>query len=196
MSKFGWSQGFLYENLGEEIIILKFKNKGYFQDGNIHIPARIEGVPVGEIGKAAFKDCDFITTVIVPPTVVEICDFAFANCKNLSYAIIADTVVRIGEGAFSGCTQLKTVNIPEELKHIEENMFANCSSLERIYIPDSVTSIGDSAFKNCENLDEINLPNDNIVKMGSDIFNNCVSMLPEQATDIKTMCFELEEGIR
>ncbi len=91
--------------------------------GELNIPAEIDGLPVTEIGRDAFKYYDLITSVIIP-----------------------DSVTKIEEYAFCACTELTSVTIPDSVTYIAKNAFYYCLSLENIEIPDSVTNIGEWAF--------------------------------------------------
>uniref|UniRef100_UPI004024F7E4 leucine-rich repeat domain-containing protein n=1 Tax=Prevotellamassilia timonensis TaxID=1852370 RepID=UPI004024F7E4 len=78
------------------------------------------------IGKFAFRDCDSLTSVIIPSSVTE-----------------------IGFAAFVGCSSLTSVNIPSSVTYIEDGAFQDCISLTSINIPSSVTEIEESAFYGC-----------------------------------------------
>ena len=96
---------------------------------DIVIPATYKGLPVTEIGEAAFAFCDSLTSVAIPNSVTSIGDSAFRNCDGLTSVVIPDSVTLIGSYAFS-----------------------NCRSLTSVVIGNSVTSIGDYAFYFCLDL--------------------------------------------
>ena len=107
--------------------------KYHGQDTEIVIP---QGV-VKEIGPVCFKDCKYITSVVLPDGLQKISGGAFYG------------------GAFSGCQSLKKINIPDSVTSIGNWAFSECSSLETINIPDSVDSIGGYAFYLCTNLKNV-----------------------------------------
>ena len=109
--------------------VLNFDSSLYSGNGELEIPDAIDGQTVTVIGEDCFKDCDRLTTVILPNTLTEIDDRAFSGCSNLRGIYIPEGVTRIGSSAF-----------------------ANCSSLEAIYLPESVEIIADRALFRCPNL--------------------------------------------
>lgn len=62
------------------------------------------------IGKQAFRDCDYLTTLTLP-----------SKLKT------------IGGGAFAGCDNLRSVTIPCSVTLIDKSAFSYCKSLSRIY---------------------------------------------------------------
>jgi len=102
--------------------------------GELVIPAEIEGLPVTRILKA------------------------FSGCRSLTSITIPDSVTFIGEQAFYDCSSLTSITIPDSVTFIGERAFWECSSLTSIAIPDSVTSIGDYAFMGCYELESIVVP--------------------------------------
>ena len=111
-------------------------NQFYFVEGigtctdtEIIIPSTYNDYPVKIIDLWAFKDCNFIESVIIP-----------------------DSIVIIDEGAFLGCTSLKNVEIPESVIYISASVFANCPSLREINIPNSVVMFGHNIFGTNNNL--------------------------------------------
>lgn len=87
------------------------------------------GNAVTSIGKAAFYDCQSLTSITIP-----------------------ESVERFGDEAFNNCASLKSINIPESVKSIGVAAFQICQSLTSMTIPESVVSIGFTAFLFCDNL--------------------------------------------
>lgn len=82
------------------------------------------------IGSYAFKECNNITTVVIPDNIVNVCSGAFSNCENLESVIISDCVNSIGRLAFDECVNLKTVIIGSGVSYVERSI---CSSDAKIY---------------------------------------------------------------
>lgn len=110
------------------------------------IPAEIDGKKVTAIGDYAFMDCNELTCVTIPDSVISIGDYAFYNCASLETITIPDSVISIDNYAFSYCTSLKEVSIPASVTSINVEAFYNCASLKEVAIPASVTDIGNEAF--------------------------------------------------
>ena len=83
------------------------------------------------IGKRCFFDCDLITQVILPDTVVEIGQEAFNSCEDLEYIYLPEGLQRIGQEAFGVCDELAYVSIPDSMKRLGGWAFDDCP---RLYI--------------------------------------------------------------
>ena len=79
----------------------------------------------------------------------KIVDSSFQDCQRLSSIVIPDTVISIGDYAFFGCSSLTSIDLGKGIKTIGNAVFYYCSSLTYIVIPSSVTSIGLNAFNTC-----------------------------------------------
>ena len=124
------------------------------------------------IGYKAFYDCEQITSMYIPATLVSVDYYAFAYCKKLSDFTLGEGSVLKGiyEGAFYGCEALQSIEIPDGVVEIGEYAFYGCealnsvdiketSNLQGIYahafdytglteftIPDTVNEVGQYAF--------------------------------------------------
>ena len=84
--------------------------------------------------------------------VTTIGDFAFKNCDNITSIILPTGLISIGKYAFYCCKSLTSIEIPTNVRTIYESAFSDCYSLTSIIIPNSVTRIGNSAFEYCYSL--------------------------------------------
>lgn len=109
-----------------------------------------EGAKV--IGKGAFFNCIFITSINIPEGVTTIGEHAFSCCYSLTSINIQECVTNIREHAFSHCKSLKSINIPNSVTSIGEWAFSDCDFLTSINIPKGLTSIGECAFWGCDSL--------------------------------------------
>ena len=140
-----------------------------YAPGAIEIP---EGVIT--IGDNAFRECDSITSIIVPTSCREIENQAFALCRSLVSVSLPDNIDSIGTYAFQQCYSLTHVNIPNSITCIKESTFSYCS-FSNITIPDNVTSIGQGAFGYCSNLTQIIIPN-GVTSIETYTFLGCSSL--------------------
>lgn len=84
---------------------------------------------IDEIGELCFDDCDLLTSIVLP-----------------------DTLIRIGDYAFNTCEDLEYVYIPEGCEYIGTQAFCYCDELSYVSVPDSVVSCGSWAFDDCPRL--------------------------------------------
>ena len=122
-------------------------------------------IPQGvlEIGTHAFENCNDLTAVTIPESVVSIegnpFDFAQLELKlapeNSDFSLI--------DGVLFDKTGTKLLvypcgrpgdayEVPEGTTEIGEAAFTGCQHLSNVTVPESVTTIAPNAFWNCENL--------------------------------------------
>lgn len=90
-----------------------------------------------------------IVNVVFATKVDYIGAYFFANCDTLTSITLPDTLVEIGAGAFMGCENLTSITLPENLKSIPSYAFSGCTSLTDVNLPAGVTSLGNGAFNGC-----------------------------------------------
>lgn len=111
------------------------------------VPDEIEGYPVVEITRTAFRNDENLKAVRIGNNVKYIRDEAFVNCENLEYVMFGESVEILEENAFVGCWSLKEVSLNEGLTTIGE-LAIPYGAEEPITIPKSVTTIEDGAIDN------------------------------------------------
>lgn len=170
----------LYYNLSESSAEVTKMPEGKYS-GDIVIPSSItyntEEYSVTSIGNEAFKECNEVTSVVIPNTVVSIGDFAFDRCyaitsfnlpnsitsignwafanTNITEIDIPTTVKSIGYSAFNSCRSLTSVTLPGGISRIPIGLFQYCKALTTVYIPCGVQTIGSYAFQYCDKLEHI-----------------------------------------
>jgi|GEM_PF-1017847 len=80
------------------------------------IPAEIHGLPVTRIEAGAFRNCEHMTSVIIPETVTFIGYEAFAHCNGLTEVFIPSSVIETDNDVFWYCNNLKTVYVDHSAK--------------------------------------------------------------------------------
>lgn len=164
--EYAQENGFEYISLGEKIF-------GTYSDGALEYTLYKDYAVVS----AVVSNVSSVTILseVEGRTVEKIKSKAFLNCEFLTSVTIPDSVIKIGNGAFKGCTSLTDVNLPDSIINMESIAFEGCTSLKSIIIPDSIIEISSSVFKDCSSLEEIKLP-DGLIKIGPCVFYGCASL--------------------
>lgn len=169
-----------FENQPDGLVyagLVAYKYKGVMQYGT-EITIR-DGTT--SITNAAFHNCNGLTNVFIPNTVISIGYNAFKGCSGLTSVTIPNSVKSIGESAFEGCSSMKLLNfnavacadfysphtpfknlnistviIGNEVQRIPSYFVSNLKELTSVTIPIGVTSVGKGAFAGCTSLVELN----------------------------------------
>lgn len=130
-------------------------------------------VPNGirKIAGAAFYDCNELTSITLPSSLISTGYIAFQYCRRLASVYYTGDVEGWCRITFDGscghpfCFSsgnlyinnelLTELVIPETVTEIKHHTFAGVTCITSIRIGDWVTSIGNSAFGNCRNIDTI-----------------------------------------
>ena len=82
-------------------------------------PAEVEiGSAVTSIGNSIFTNCNTLTNVTIPNSVIDIKGYAFYWCTGLTSVTIPSSVTSIGDYAFGSCSSLTSVTIPNSVTSI------------------------------------------------------------------------------
>ena len=195
--------------------------------GDVVIPSEIEynGVTyiVKSIGSNCFVESSGITSVTIPSTITEIKSDAFKDCVYLTKVIIEDlnkwlSIVFHGNSEpisdgdhleqipnyycfsnplsyahhlFLNDKEITDIEIPDNITSLN-GTFSGMSNLKSIKIPNSVTSIGDYAFSCCSSLTSIDIPK-SVLSIGLFAFSGCSKLetfvFPENVTSIGDYVF-------
>jgi hypothetical protein len=103
-----------YKRSGKKVIVTGKKSD--FKGEVLTIPAMIEGCPVTEIAKGAFKGDTVLTAVTISEGVTTIGADAFKGCTALDPAQVTlpSTLKKVGKGAFTGCKVTEVSAVPGE----------------------------------------------------------------------------------
>lgn len=142
-------------------------------DGEVSVPASIEGKPVKVIGPLCFHDTEIdVITVKIPSSVETIEESAFYYADKLEFIRIPDSVTSIGSRAFAWCNSLKTISFGSGVTEIPSYCFNHCESLETVIIPSKITKIGIRAFSYCTAIKEFIVPS-NVSELQERAFDGC-----------------------
>ena len=178
---YSFEKGGIYYNYWDgDKVQVTYRNGNYNSySGDVTIPPSVtyEGVTyqVTSIGYDAFRDCDSLTSVVIPNSVTSIGSFAFAFSESLTNITIPNSVTGIGSDAFRACYGLTSITIPNSVTSIGYQAFYGCSSLTNVNIGNSVKEIGLRAFRDCKNLSNITIAS-SIATIDSTAFQGCTSL--------------------
>ena len=183
--------GFEYKTLKDGTIELTaYKGSSV----NVTIPEKLGGKSVSKIGDGAFYESN-VKTVTIPKSVITVGKDAFKESVYLTSVRFLGGTKTIGSYAFYGCKSLKSVTLNSGLETIDGYVFYECSALKNIEIPDSVTSVGGEigyCFASCSSLESITLPA-NITEIKDDTFSWCTSLksirIPDKVKSIGWQAF-------
>ncbi len=96
-----------------------------------------------------------IKALVVKGGVTSIADYAFWDCQNLTQVSLPQSLVSIGKASFLYCENISSLKLPPNVESIGDWAFVHCKSMREIHIPKSVATIGETVFEGCEALEDI-----------------------------------------
>lgn len=181
--------GELEYRLNSDDVSYSVTGKGTITTNDIVIPNIYQGKPVTNIDTSAFYECDKITSITIPNSVVCISVSAFQGCTSLTNINIPSSITKIDRYAFNGCSQLKNVyitdisawcNIEFDSNYANpliyaQNLYLNDELVTDLIIPNNVTLIKNYAFTGCVNISNITIPT-SVINIGMNAFSKCRSL--------------------
>lgn len=140
--------------------------KGGALSGSLTIPEGTRG-----IARNAFDECE-LTSVVVPDSVLYICDFAFSGLKKLKSVTLGKSIIKIGNATFSNCSSLTGIVLPDSVTEIGKDAFSGCKKLKSVVLGKSLAKIGSFAFDDCSKLANLTIP-DSVTEIGRFAFRGC-----------------------
>ena len=124
------------------------------------IPESIKGECVTEVQIAAFLDCEYVRTIVLPDTIKRIGSQAFEGCKSLEHIVLPSymPIRSLSSDMFRNCASLTSVAMPEGVQGIGREVFSGCKGLEEIVLPKGIRDYGPSFIRGCEKLKRITMP--------------------------------------
>lgn len=167
------TEGLAFTKMSRECVITGI---GTASQKKIVIPSEIDGLPVTEIEKEAFKDTA-VVSVFIPSSVVIVGDYAFSGCVNLRSVTFSQGVGSIGEGAFYGCTALREIVVPESVGVFFKRAFYGCTGLKYVLI-EGCPNLFLGCFQNCTSLKSFRMVpgNGDYYEVGHLAFSSCTAL--------------------
>lgn len=173
-----------------------FKNTAWYNNQN-------DGILYKDYWCLGYKGSYPIGSLVVQDGTIGIANGAFEQCNNITSLYIPNSVLYMGLYAFSNCYGLEEINV--ELGNPVFDSRDNCNAIIRTdsntlllgckntVIPQSVTSIGDLAFYGCNTLTSILIPQ-TVTFVGNYAFYYCTGLtsieIPNSVTSIGVYAFE------
>lgn len=126
-------------------------------EGELYLPAVIEGRPIYELGGNAFEDSG-LTRVEIGQGIPRLGDHAFANSRDLESVELPSSLEYIGMSTFLGCISLGEIYIPQNVTSLDIWAFAECRALETVVIEGKLDVLDREVFKDCAGLKVVYLP--------------------------------------
>lgn len=130
------------------------------------------------IGKNAFTYCPNLMSVHIGSGIKTISDSTFYWCTyRLKEVTFSDSshLTTISKSAFAKCNKLERINLPKTVRTIGTRAFESCKSLKSIELSDSLTTIASHAFESCDVLEEVKMPN-SVMSIGEEAFIKCYNL--------------------
>lgn len=116
--------------------------------GKVVIPAKIKGLPVKEIGEAAFYESrELINEIKISEGIEKINNSAFWDCYKLKKVTIAKSVWKISNYAFYACKRLSVIEGGKGVSDVGNAVFCGCEKLTKIPNFPKVTAWPNSNFE-------------------------------------------------
>ncbi len=109
-----------------------FKESGI---SSITLPKGLEGIDENAFVKTP------ITEITIPNSVKYLGRAAFEECEQLTSVKLSEGLVSVESSLFENCTSLKTLTFPQGVRFIDYGIFNGCKELESVYFPKSAESI-------------------------------------------------------
>ena len=157
------------------------------------VKSTIDDVPVTKIAYNAWRGSTYLSSIILPNSIEDICGYAFYGCTGLTNVNRSDNGLSIGTNAFYNCKVLANIGDVSTIRSIGSSALYSCEALTGPFVNEyittasatsftaagftsiklpNVTEVQGGAFKSMPNVTEIELPKATTVK-GAGVFYNC-----------------------
>ena len=147
---------------------------------------------VSYIGDCAFGNTN-ITSLILPSSLIEICQCAFSGNRSLSGNLnLPENLKYIGNSAFSECSFTGQLALPENLSYLGPAAFQSAGKfVGNLKIPNLIKELPDYVFSGSSFTGNLDL--NNVQKLSNDTFSDTgfkgELIIPEGITEIPERCF-------
>ena len=156
---------------------------------SIVIPETFVNLPVTSIEDFAFGNCDCLTSITLPNSLLRIGNWAFSSCTALTGILIPASVQSIGNFAFSSCSVFKSFTIDEANPNFETDgkglynkgktrllSYAIGLSDSTYDLPNTLVETAPGVFGSSEFITEMTFPT-SFENLGNYTFNACSKLV-------------------
>ena len=146
------------------------------------------------IGSSALFQCNMLTSINMPDSVLYIGDSAFRECESLTSISLSKNLKSLGDYAFIWCNSLESVDIDASLEGLGIGVFYECESLKSVRFSENCTFdiMFQDVFQGCVNLESVNIP-ESVRYIYENVFYDCHSLksiiIPSKVNHIDSYCF-------
>lgn len=149
--------------------------------GVVTIPETVNGYTVTGFSNVAFEKCKYISSIVIPQTVVELGHEIFSGCEALTSIFVPENVTKIGSDIAEYCNNLTSIVVSSGNSVYDSRN--NCNAIIRTstnelvvgckstVIPLGVQVIGTGAFRGIE-MSSLQIP-ETVTEIGWGAFLDC-----------------------
>src|ERR1035437_2956483 len=168
-------------------------------DSDVSIPDTINGLWVTGIADLDFQYSQFVGSITIPATVINITMNAFSgvnwlatisvNTNNPTYSSLGGVLLNKSKTVLIRCPQgiAGSYTIPDGVTNIADSAFDFCGNLSHVITPHGLVRIGNYAFGSCYNLESIEI-SDTVTNIGANALLYCGLITISVATNNSAYC--------
>ena len=131
------------------------------------------GTQLTVIPDDSFFECNKLSSVVIPDTVISIGMRAFYE-TNLTSVSLPSSVLSVDKYAFERCSSLVSMSAYGLDTNFIQSVFNQCNNLQSVFISSNLEYSGNSIFSECQHLYYVHMPN--AVRIPNYMFSNCISL--------------------
>ncbi len=165
--------GLLFTLLDDGTYEVGYNYKGSKPVGKVTIPEIFSGKKVTRIAEAGFANCEELTSISLPDSVIGAGANAFRGTALLDRQ--SGPIKYAGKIAVYCDDNAVNVSVKAGTLGLADKLFYRAESLEKAVLPKGLLNIGSMTFQNCSKLKSVNIPS-GLTTIGSGVFAECTSL--------------------
>lgn len=150
--------------------------KGTSVNGEVIVPSAINGFKLITLRQYCFRNCDGITKLSLPRTLIYLESAALTCVRNVEEIVFPASIIEIGERTDSFVNVKKiSFEIGSKIQVIGDYFLQFSHAIEEFILPPTITSLGSNFAGNCTNLRNIFYCGTSDFSVIQNCFVNCTS---------------------